>query len=143
MEAKKVKSLKADLEQFHEEVKANLAALGNKLDTKVDALRMRQELEDRRYEEVKNMLLSLTNKDTSKLVEPLKKVQVGLKFDDLDDEVDEKRSITEPPSLKQAMKTAMTLNNFLLRYEKTKQEVLIMIRKMKDDVQGEVDFNKI
>ncbi|GJZ44138.1 ankyrin repeat-containing protein [Tanacetum coccineum] len=85
MAAKKVESLESNLEKYHEEVKGNFAALGNKLDSEAEALRKRQELEDKRYEEVKNMLLSLTNKDTSyvKPVEPLKKVQTGLKFDDL------------------------------------------------------------
>ncbi|GJS46432.1 retrotransposable element Tf2 [Tanacetum coccineum] len=85
MAAKKVESLEADLEKYPEEVKGNFAALGNKLDYEVEALRKRQELEDKQYEEVKKMLLSLTNKDTSYVrpVEPLKKVQTGLKFDDL------------------------------------------------------------
>ncbi|GJW97748.1 ankyrin repeat-containing protein [Tanacetum coccineum] len=85
MAAKKIESLEADLEKYREEVKGNFAALGNKLDSEVEALRKRQELEDKRYKEVKNMLLSLTNKDTSYVrpVEPLKKVQTGLKFDDL------------------------------------------------------------
>ncbi|GJW84961.1 hypothetical protein Tco_0158106 [Tanacetum coccineum] len=85
MIAKKVESVEADLEKYREEVKENLAALGNKLDYEVDALRKRQELEDKRYEEVKNMLLSLTNKETSTVrpVGPFKKVQTELKFDDL------------------------------------------------------------
>nr|GEV61745.1 pyruvate kinase 1, cytosolic [Tanacetum cinerariifolium] len=82
---KKVESVEADLEKYREEIKGNLAALGNKLDSKVDALRKRQELEDKQYEEVKNMLLSLTNKETSAVgpVGPFKKVQTELKFDDL------------------------------------------------------------
>nr|GEV04413.1 Ty3/gypsy retrotransposon protein [Tanacetum cinerariifolium] len=85
MVAKKVESVEADLEKYREEIKGNLAALGNKLDSKVDALRKRQELEDKQYEEVKNMLLSLTNKETSAVgpVGPFKKVQTELKFDDL------------------------------------------------------------
>ncbi|PWA61664.1 Ankyrin repeat-containing protein [Artemisia annua] len=85
MAAKKVESLEADFEKYREEVKGNFAALGSKLDSEVDALRRRQELEDKRYEELKNMLLSLTNKYTSpvKPVEPFKKIQTGLKFDDL------------------------------------------------------------
>nr|GEW75296.1 ankyrin repeat-containing protein [Tanacetum cinerariifolium] len=55
MAAKKVESLEANLD-------------------KVEALKKREELENKRYEEVKNMLLSLTNKDTSYVrpVEPLK-----------------------------------------------------------------------
>nr|GEW09177.1 putative mitochondrial protein [Tanacetum cinerariifolium] len=85
MAAKKVESMEADLEKYLEEVKGKFVALGNKLDSKVKALKKRQELEDKQYEEVKNMLLSLTNKDTSyaRPVEPLKKVQIGLKIDDL------------------------------------------------------------
>ncbi|GKC18897.1 hypothetical protein Tco_1021047 [Tanacetum coccineum] len=85
MATKKVESLEADLEKYREEVKGNFAALGNNLDSEVEALRKRQELEDKRYEEVKYMLLSLANKETSYVrpVEPLKKVQTGLKFDDL------------------------------------------------------------
>ncbi|GJX90122.1 hypothetical protein Tco_0343448 [Tanacetum coccineum] len=61
MAAKKVESLEANLEKYREEVKGNFAALGNKLDSEVEALRKRQELDDKRYEEV----------------------QTGLKFDDL------------------------------------------------------------
>nr|GEV80902.1 ankyrin repeat-containing protein [Tanacetum cinerariifolium] len=85
MAAKKVKSMEADLEKYLEEVKGKFVALGNKLDSKVKALKKKQELEDKRYEEVKNMLLSLTNKDTSyaRPVKPLKRVQIGLKIDDL------------------------------------------------------------
>nr|GEU90326.1 hypothetical protein [Tanacetum cinerariifolium] len=65
------------IEIYREEVKGNLVALGNKLDYEVDALRKRQELEYKRFEEVKNMLNSLTNKGTSSVtpVEPLKTVQ--------------------------------------------------------------------
>ncbi|GKD13629.1 hypothetical protein Tco_1198036 [Tanacetum coccineum] len=47
---KKVESLEADLEKYREEVKGNFAALGNKLDYEVEALRKRQKLEDKRYE---------------------------------------------------------------------------------------------
>ncbi|GJW64838.1 hypothetical protein Tco_0116722 [Tanacetum coccineum] len=50
MVAKKVESLEADLEKYREEVKGNFAALGNKLDYEVEALRKRQKLEDKRYE---------------------------------------------------------------------------------------------
>nr|GEW46441.1 ankyrin repeat-containing protein [Tanacetum cinerariifolium] len=76
---------RCEWEIYREEVKGNLVALGNKLDSEVDALRKRQELEYKRFEEVKNMLKSLTNKETSSVtpVEPLKKVQSNLKFDDL------------------------------------------------------------
>ncbi|GJT86659.1 RNA-directed DNA polymerase, eukaryota [Tanacetum coccineum] len=85
MATKKGEGLEADLEKYREEVKGNFAALGNNVDSEVEALRKRQELEDKRYEEAKYMLLSLANKDTSYVrpVEPLKKVQTGLKFDDL------------------------------------------------------------
>ncbi|GJV01467.1 ribonuclease H-like domain-containing protein [Tanacetum coccineum] len=50
MAAKKVESLEADLEKYREEVKGNFAALGNKLDSEVEALKKRQNLEDKRYE---------------------------------------------------------------------------------------------
>nr|GEY04233.1 ankyrin repeat-containing protein [Tanacetum cinerariifolium] len=56
MAAKKIESLEADLAKYREEVKGDLATLGNKLDSEVEALMKRQELEDKRYE-VKNMLL--------------------------------------------------------------------------------------
>ena len=47
MAAKKIESLEADFEKYHEEVKGNFAALGSKLDYEVDALWRRQELEDK------------------------------------------------------------------------------------------------
>ncbi|GJY22473.1 hypothetical protein Tco_0396131, partial [Tanacetum coccineum] len=37
---------------------------------------------------------------------------------------------------------AITLNNFLLSYEKTTPEVLTMLRKIRDEIQGEIDFIK-
>nr|GEZ37089.1 hypothetical protein [Tanacetum cinerariifolium] len=74
-----------DLAKYREEVKGDLATLGNQLDSEVESLRKRKELVDKRYEEVKNMLLSLTTKETSTVrpVEPFKKVETELRFDDL------------------------------------------------------------
>ncbi|GJZ56880.1 hypothetical protein Tco_0612374 [Tanacetum coccineum] len=51
-------------------------------------------------------------------------------------------STMEPPSRNEAIKAAITLNNFLLSYEKTTPEVLTMLRKIRDEIQGEIDFNK-
>ncbi|GJQ92690.1 ankyrin repeat-containing protein [Tanacetum coccineum] len=56
MAAKKIKSLEADLAKYRKEVKGDLATLGNKLDSKVKALRKRQELKDKRYEEISRMM---------------------------------------------------------------------------------------
>ncbi|KAJ9550069.1 hypothetical protein OSB04_022612 [Centaurea solstitialis] len=42
----------------------------------------------------------------------------------------------------EAIKAAITLNNFLLSYEKTTPEVLTMLKKIRADIQGEIDFNK-
>ncbi|KAL4590474.1 hypothetical protein LXL04_003404 [Taraxacum kok-saghyz] len=42
----------------------------------------------------------------------------------------------------EAIKAAITLNNFLLSYEKTTPEVLTMLRKIRDEIQVEIDFNK-
>ncbi|GJZ91834.1 CENP-B homolog protein 2-like protein [Tanacetum coccineum] len=50
--------------------------------------------------------------------------------------------LMEPPSRNEAIKAAITLNNFLLSYEKTTPEVLTMLRKIRDEIQGEIDFNK-
>ncbi|GJS99161.1 hypothetical protein Tco_0820331 [Tanacetum coccineum] len=61
--------------------------------------------------------------------------------DDIDEEDDES-STMEPPSRNEAIKAAITLNNFLLSYEKTTPEVLTMLRKIRDEIQGEIDFNK-
>ncbi|GJU87932.1 hypothetical protein Tco_1300355 [Tanacetum coccineum] len=63
------------------------------------------------------------------------------KNDDIDEEDDES-STMEPPSRNEAIKAAITLNNFLLSYEKTTPEVLTMLRKIRDEIQGEIDFNK-
>ncbi|GJV51243.1 hypothetical protein Tco_1446984, partial [Tanacetum coccineum] len=58
------------------------------------------------------------------------------------DEEDDESSTMEPPSRNEAIKAAITLNNFLLSYEKTTPEVLTMLRKIRDEIQGEIDFNK-
>jgi hypothetical protein len=60
---------------------------------------------------------------------------------DKDDEDDES-STMEPPSRNEAIKAAITLYNFLLSYEKTTPEFLTMMRKIRDEIQGEIDFNK-
>ncbi|GJS50068.1 hypothetical protein Tco_0600189 [Tanacetum coccineum] len=66
---------------------------------------------------------------------------IGINKDDIDEEDDE-RSTMEPPSRNETIKAAITLNNFLLSYEKTTPEVLTMLRKIRDEIQGEIDFNK-
>ncbi|GJT67396.1 hypothetical protein Tco_1018876 [Tanacetum coccineum] len=66
---------------------------------------------------------------------------IGINKDDIDEEDDES-STMEPPSRNEAIKAAITLNNFLLSYEKTTPEVLTMLRKIRDEIQGEIDFNK-
>ncbi|XP_071695766.1 uncharacterized protein [Rutidosis leptorrhynchoides] len=66
---------------------------------------------------------------------------IGINKDDIDEEDDES-STMEPPSRNEAIKEAITLNNFLLSYEKTTPEVLTMLRKIRDEIQGEIDFNK-
>ncbi|XP_047309584.1 ARS-binding protein 1-like [Impatiens glandulifera] len=47
---------------------------------------------------------------------------IGINKDDIDKE-DDKSSTMEPPSRNEAIKAAITLNNFLLSYEKTTPEV--------------------
>ncbi|GKC00072.1 hypothetical protein Tco_0986208 [Tanacetum coccineum] len=47
---------------------------------------------------------------------------IGINKDDIDEEDDES-STMEPPSRNEAIKAAITLNNFLLSYEKTTPEV--------------------
>ncbi|KAL4567236.1 hypothetical protein LXL04_022812 [Taraxacum kok-saghyz] len=66
---------------------------------------------------------------------------IRINKDDIDEEDDES-STMEPPSRNEAIKAAITLNNFLLSYEKTTPEVLTMLRKIRDEIQGEIDFNK-
>ncbi|GKD59056.1 hypothetical protein Tco_1296565 [Tanacetum coccineum] len=66
---------------------------------------------------------------------------IGINKDDIDEEDDESYTM-EPPSRNEAIKAAITLNNFLLSYEKTTPEVLTMLRKIRDEIQGEIDFNK-
>nr|GEV56318.1 hypothetical protein [Tanacetum cinerariifolium] len=51
---------------------------------------------------------------------------IGINKDDIDEEDDES-STMEPPSRNEAIKAAITLNNFLLSYEKTTPEVLTML----------------
>ncbi|GJR80483.1 hypothetical protein Tco_0151268 [Tanacetum coccineum] len=57
---------------------------------------------------------------------------IGINKDDIDEEDDES-STMEPPSRNEAIKAAITLNNFLLSYEKTTPEVLTMLRKIRDE----------
>ncbi|GJX36853.1 hypothetical protein Tco_0248410, partial [Tanacetum coccineum] len=66
---------------------------------------------------------------------------IGINKDDIDEEDDES-STMEPPSRNEAIKAAITLNNFLLSYEKTTPEVLTMLRKIRDEIQGEIDLKK-
>ncbi|XP_076944819.1 CENP-B homolog protein 2-like [Bidens hawaiensis] len=66
---------------------------------------------------------------------------IGINKDGIDEEDDES-STMEPSSRNEAIKAAITLNNFLLSYEKTTSEVLTMLRKIRDEIQGEIDFNK-
>ncbi|KAJ9558769.1 LOW QUALITY PROTEIN: hypothetical protein OSB04_013383 [Centaurea solstitialis] len=66
---------------------------------------------------------------------------IGINKDDIDEEDDES-STMEPPSRNEAIKAAITLNNFLLSYEKTTPEVLTMLRKIRGEIQREIDFNK-
>ncbi|GJT66754.1 phospholipase-like protein [Tanacetum coccineum] len=60
---------------------------------------------------------------------------IGINKDDIDEEDDES-STMEPPSRNEAIKAAITLNNFLLSYEKTTPEVLTMLRKIRDEIQA-------
>ncbi|GJV19320.1 hypothetical protein Tco_0708445 [Tanacetum coccineum] len=78
------------------------------------------------------------NKDNPSLTQ--KQLQEWV-HNDIDEEDDES-STMEPPSRNEAIKAAITLNNFLLSYEKTTPEVLTMLRKIRDEIQGEIDFNK-
>nr|GEV05621.1 CENP-B homolog protein 2-like [Tanacetum cinerariifolium] len=66
---------------------------------------------------------------------------IGINKDDIDEEDDES-STMEPSSRNEAIKAAITLNNFLLSYEKTTPEVLTMLKKIRDEIQGKIDFNK-
>nr|GEU36260.1 hypothetical protein [Tanacetum cinerariifolium] len=59
---------------------------------------------------------------------------IGINKDDIDEE-DGESSTMEPPSRNEAIKAAITLNNFLLSYEKTTPEVLTMLRKIRDEIQ--------
>ncbi|KAL6580291.1 hypothetical protein OROMI_008315 [Orobanche minor] len=52
------------------------------------------------------------------------------------DEGDDESSKMEPPSRNEAIKAAIMLINFLLSYEKTTPEILIVIRKIRDEIQG-------
>ncbi|GJZ06073.1 retrovirus-related pol polyprotein from transposon TNT 1-94, partial [Tanacetum coccineum] len=79
--------------------------------------------------------------DVYKWLEENIKSVIGINKDDIDEEDDES-STMEPPSRNEAIKAAITLNNFLLSYEKTTPEVLTMLRKIRDEIQGEIDFNK-
>ncbi|GKB20182.1 hypothetical protein Tco_0854105 [Tanacetum coccineum] len=51
---------------------------------------------------------------------------IGINKDDIDEEDDES-STMEPPSRNEAIKAAITLNNFLLSYEKTTPEVMAIL----------------
>ncbi|XVF53525.1 hypothetical protein PTKIN_Ptkin05aG0105900 [Pterospermum kingtungense] len=61
---------------------------------------------------------------------------------DQDDEVEDDSFAIEPVSRKEAFKAVMTLNKFLLQYENTTSELLTMLRKVGDEIQGEINFKK-
>ncbi|GJW38142.1 hypothetical protein Tco_0063987 [Tanacetum coccineum] len=89
------------------------------------------------------VIVKLRSTDNILLRTHMKNIEsvIGINKDDIDEEDDES-STMEPPSRNEAIKAAITLNNFLLSYEKTTPEVLTMLRKIRDEIQGEIDFNK-
>ncbi|GJQ98629.1 hypothetical protein Tco_0009768 [Tanacetum coccineum] len=68
---------------------------------------------DQQVKELQLMSVLLTDEEIIESV-------IGINKDDIDEEDDES-STMEPPSRNEAIKAAITLNNFLLSYEKTKQ----------------------
>lgn len=62
---------------------------------------------------------------------------------DQDDEVKDHSSTMEQVSRKEALKVVMmTFNNFQLQYKKTTQKLLTMLRKVRDEIQGNINFKK-
>ncbi|GJX22343.1 hypothetical protein Tco_0226788 [Tanacetum coccineum] len=59
-----------------------------------------------------------STQELQNLIKKLLKSVIGINKDDIDEEDDES-STMEPPSRNEAIKAAITLNNFLLSYEKT------------------------
>jgi hypothetical protein len=71
-----------------------------------------------------------------------KKIIENVKENDKEDEVENDSSILEPVSHNDALKTIITLNNFVLQYEDTTLELLNILRKVREENQGDIDFKR-
>ena len=61
---------------------------------------------------------------------------------DEEDEVEDDSSILESISHKDALKATITLHNFLLQYENSTPELLNALRRVRGEVQGDINFKK-
>ncbi|WRX26118.1 hypothetical protein QQP08_018605 [Theobroma cacao] len=61
---------------------------------------------------------------------------------DKEDEVKDDSFILEPVSCKDTLKATITLYNFLLKYENTTPELFNALKKVRDEVQGDINFKR-
>ncbi|KAM3304556.1 hypothetical protein P3S67_011422 [Capsicum chacoense] len=59
-----------------------------------------------------------------------------------EDEVEDDSVELEQVSRKDALKATITLHHFLLQYEKTTPDILNAVRRIRDEIQGDIDFKK-
>ena len=59
---------------------------------------------------------------------------------DKEDEVEDDRSVLESVLHKDALKTTITLHNFLLQCKNSTPKLLNALRKVRDEVQGDINF---
>ncbi|KAM3307460.1 hypothetical protein P3S67_009203 [Capsicum chacoense] len=59
-----------------------------------------------------------------------------------EDEVEDDSVELEQVSRKDALKATITLHHFLLQYEKTTPDIINAVRRVRDEIQGDIDFKK-
>ncbi|KAM3287572.1 hypothetical protein P3S67_021002 [Capsicum chacoense] len=59
-----------------------------------------------------------------------------------EDEVEDDSVELEQVSRKDALKATITLHHFLLQYKKTTPDILNAVRRVRDEIQGDIDFKK-
>ena len=75
-------------------------------------------------------------------VQSLEEIANTILENDVEDDVDDETTHMEPVTRKEALNAAKTLSNFLMQFENNTPELLDAMRKIRDVLQADLNFNK-
>ena len=80
--------------------------------------------------------------DTCLEVQSLEEIVDTIEKSNVDDEVEDDTIPLEPVTRKETLIASRTLHNFMVQFEKTTPELLDAIRKVRDELQLDLNFKK-